>query len=108
MNKNWTELNSVLSDNESAEQLAESPTFSIFEDIFISEIKRLEDEANDDLFVVASRILDIHRHVNSSFQLSPDSLESLAKYLFDKHPDEAYAKFLVNDPVAKSFLEKKR
>ncbi len=42
--KNWTELSAVLADNKNAEHLANSGTFSIFETVFIDEIRRYEDE----------------------------------------------------------------
>ncbi|WP_439483979.1 DUF2726 domain-containing protein [Cyclobacterium plantarum] len=106
--KNWIELSRVLSDNKSAEDLAESPTYSIFEKVFIDELRRHENETSEDLLIVASRILQIHRHENSSFRLSDNALIKLARYLFDKHPQEIYAKILDGDPDARIFLEKHR
>jgi len=105
-NKKWIELNKVLSDNKSAEHLSDSPTFSVFENVFIDEIKRHEDETNEDLFIVATSIFQRHYYKNSRFRLSEDAEVRLAKYLFDRQPHEIYAKILVDDPSAKAYLEK--
>jgi hypothetical protein len=104
--KNWTELSAVLADNKNAEHLANSGTFSIFETVFIDEIRRYEDETNEDLVIVASRIFQIDRLENSTFQLTETTRVKLAKYLFDRHPQEAYAKLLIKDSEAIAFLEK--
>ncbi len=106
--RNWTELTKVLSDNKNARDLAESPTFSIFERVFIDELKRHENETSEDLIVIASRIFQIHRHDNSSFTLSENALKGIARYLFDKNPDEVYAEILVNEPDAQIFLENQK
>lgn len=103
---NWRELSDVLSNNNNAQYLAESSTFLIFENVFIDELKRHENETNEDLIVVASLIFQIHRNVNSSFTLSENALKGIAKYLFEKNPSEIYAKILVHDPDAQLFLEK--
>lgn len=105
-NKNWTELSNVLSDNKRADQLAESPTFSVFETVFIDELRRHEDETSEDLLIVASRIFQIHRHDNSRFILSEKAIRKLARYLFDKQPNEIYATILVGDKDADTFIEK--
>ena len=103
--RNWTELTKILSNNKNARDLAGSPTFSVFEQVFIGELKRCENETNEDLIVVASRIFQIHRHDNSAFTLSENALKSIARYLFDKNPDKIYAEILVDDQDAKQFLE---
>lgn len=107
MNRKWIELNTVLSDDKSAEHLADSPTFSVFEKVFIEEIKRLEDETNEDLLIVAASIFQRHYYKNSSFRLSVDAEFRLAKYLFDKYPHEAYAEILIGDPSAEAYLERR-
>ncbi len=106
--RNWIELTKILSNNKNARELAESPAFSIFESVFTGELKRHENETNEDLIVIASRIFQIHRHDNSAFTLSDNALKSIARYLFDKNPVEVYAKILVNDQDAKQFLEKQK
>lgn len=103
--RNWIELANVLSNNNYAKDLAESPTFSFFESLFIDELKRQENEVDEDLSVVVSRIFQIHIHDNSAFLLSENGLRCIARYLFDKHPNEIYAKILNNDLDAKVFLE---
>lgn len=106
MKRDWSKLNQVLSDNYLAEQLADSPTFSVFEQVFIDEIKQHEAETNDDtLIVVATNIFQKHIYKGSSFQLSKDAEKRLARYLFDSSPHEKYANILVDDSDAKSFLE---
>lgn len=102
--RNWIELAKVLSNNANAKDLAESQTFLIFENVFIDELKRHENETNDDLIVVASRIFQIHKHDNSTFTLSENALKGIARYLFDKTPSEIYAKILIDDPDAQLFL----
>ena len=104
-NRNWMELTKVLSDNKNARDLAESPTFSIFESVFIDELKRLENETSEDLIIVASRIFQIHRHDNSVFKLSENALKGVARYLFDKNPDTVYAEILVDEEDAQQFLK---
>lgn len=103
--QNWTELNKILSNDNSALVLAESPTFSIFEQVFIGELKRYEKETNEDLIVVASRLFQLHRYESSAFTLSEIALKRTARYLFDKIPDKVYADILVNDEDARKFLE---
>lgn len=106
--RNWIELAKVLSNNTSTQDLADSPTFLIFESVFIDELKRHENETNEDLIVVASRIFQIHRHDNSAFTLTENALRSIARYLFDKSPHEIYAKILVNEIDAQLFLENQK
>jgi len=106
--RNWIELAKVLSNNTNAKDLAESPTFSIFESVFIEELKGHENETDEDLIVVASRVFQIHRHDNSSFTLSEKALKGIARYLFDKNPIETYAKILDNEPDAQLFLENQK
>lgn len=102
--QNWTELNKILSNNSAATSIAESPTFSIFENIFIAELRRLEHSSNEDLTIVAARVFQIHQHKDSKFKLSKETEIKIAKYLFDKNPSEVYAKVLVNDAEAQKFL----
>jgi len=104
-NQDWDNLNKILSDNEMSRQLAESPTFSIFQDNFISELKRYEKDSDEDLFPVAVRIWHIQQQKDAPFKFSQSNLVTVAKYLFDKDPNEIYAKILVDDPKAKTVLE---
>ncbi len=104
-NQDWNRLSKVLSDNKNAKNLAESPTFSIFENILIDELKRYENDSDEDLLIVAARVFQIHQHKDSSFILSQNALLKVAKYLFDKNPQEIYAEVLTNDPEALKFLE---
>lgn len=106
--KNWIELANVLSNNKNARVLAESPTFSVFENVFVEELKRFENDTSDDLMIVATRIFQIHRHDSSVFKLSKPALEGIAKYLFDKTPSDVYAEILVNDPDAVRFLKERK
>ncbi len=103
--QNWTRLSSILSDNSIAGVLAESPTFSIFENIFIDELKKFEKDSNQDFLIVAVRIFQIHQNKNSAFNLSHNALLKIAKYLFDKNPQENYAKIFHDDSEAQQFLE---
>lgn len=98
----------VLSNNSTAKDLAESPKFSIFENFFIDELKRHENETSEDLIIVAARIFQIHRHDNSVFKLSENALRGIARYLFDKNPQEIYAEILINEADAQLFLRNQR
>jgi len=104
-NQDWNNLSNILSDNKNARDLAESPTFSIFESFLIDELKRYEYDSDGDLLIVAARIFQIHQHKDSAFILSQRALLEVAKYLFDKNPQESYAKVLADDPKAQIFLE---
>lgn len=106
--RNWIELTKILSDNKNARSLAESPTFSIFESVFVDELKRHENETSEDLIVAASRIFQIHKSNSSIFTLSENALKSVARYLFDKNPEDVYAEILINDQDAKQFLENQK
>jgi hypothetical protein len=103
--RNWKELSNVLSNNTNAKYLAESSTFLIFENVFINELKRHENETNEDLIVVASRIFHIHKDDKSSFTLSENALKDIVRYLFDKNPNETFAKILDDEPDAQLFIE---
>ncbi len=103
-NQDWNKLSKILSDNKNTLNLAESPTFSIFENILIDEIKRYENDSDEDLLIVAARIFQIHRHKDSPFLLSQNALLKVAKYLFDKNPQVIYAEVLADDPEALKFL----
>lgn len=104
-NKDWIRLSIILSDNKNAGELAESPTFSIFENILIDELKRHENDSSEDLHQVATRIFQIHENKESLFNLSQNVLLKIAKYLFDKRPNEKYAKVLKQDLEALQFLK---
>ena len=104
-NQDWDNLNKILSDNEMSRQLAESPTFSIFQDNFISELKRYEKDSDEDLFPVAVRIWHIQQQKDAPFKFPQSNLVTVAKYLFDKDPQKSYAEVLLDDPKAKTFLE---
>ncbi|WP_157501263.1 DUF2726 domain-containing protein [Echinicola vietnamensis] len=107
-NKNWTQLNTLLSDNQNSLELAESPTFNIFENILVDEIKRYEsevDDGNNELFIVVARIFQIHEHKESSFEMSASGEKKIARYLFDKNPQVNYAEVLTDDIDAQEFLK---
>lgn len=106
--RSWTELTKALSNNKIAKDLAESPTFSIFENVFVDELKRHENETSEDLIVVATRIFQIHRHENSVFKLSENALKGIARYLFDKNPYEVYAEILIDEADAQLFLKNQK
>ena len=105
-NGNWMELNRILSDNQNATEIASSSTFMVFENYFIDELKRHETETNEDQLIVASRLFQIHRYENSTFQFSEEALLKLAKYLFEKSPNATYAAYLKDEPDAVEFLER--
>jgi uncharacterized protein DUF2726 len=105
-NRNWIELGKVLSDNKKAKDLADSQTFSIFENVLIDELKSHENETNEDLLIVASRIFQIHRHEKSTLRLSENALIKIVSYLFEKDPQEIYATILIDNKDAQLFLEK--
>ncbi|WP_300667113.1 DUF2726 domain-containing protein [Fluviicola sp.] len=104
--RNWIELTRILSDNKNAQNLADSPTFSIFENIFIDELKKHENETSDDLIHVATRIFQIHQHDKSAFTLSDNGFRGVARYLFDRNPHRVYAEILIDEPDVQLFLEK--
>jgi len=103
--RNWTELSKMLSNNSTAKDLADSPTFTIFESVFIDELKRLENETCEDVSTIAYRIFQLHTYEKAIFTLSENSLKGIARYLFDKNPHESYAKILVDNQDAQIFLE---
>ncbi len=103
--RNWIGLTKVLTDNTHAVILAESPAFSIFESVLVDELMSHENETSEDLFQIASRIFQIHQHDKSAFKLSENTLTGIARYLFNKDPNEIFAKILVNEPDAQQFLE---
>ena len=104
--RNWIELTRVLSDNKNAQNLVGSPTFSIFENIFIDELKKHENETSDDLIHVATRIFQIHQQDNSALTLSENGLRGIARYLFDRNPHRVYAEILLDELDVQQFLEK--
>jgi hypothetical protein len=102
--RDWMGLNKLLVDNEFAVSLADSPTFTIFENVLIDELRRSEDESNEDLHIVAAQIFQLHNLNQSKFRLSENALLKTAKFLFEKDPCEIYAAILVDDPEAQLFL----
>ncbi len=106
--KNWNRLVKILNQNNNAKSLAELPAFSVFETVFIDELKRIESSTNDDLFTVATRIFQIHNSKSSSFTFSDKALYKLAEFLFDRDPQEKYAIILSDNPKAQEFLENHR
>ncbi len=106
--RNWIELAKILTNNIYAKELAESSTFSIFESNFVDELVRHENETNEDLFIVASRIFQIHNHDKSNFKLSQNAIKGISRFLFNKKPDIVYAKYLDSDQDVQLFLEKHR
>jgi len=73
------ELNQMLSNNQNATELAESTAFMVFENHFINELKRHEDEKSENQLIVAARIFQIRRHENTSFALTENAFVRLTK-----------------------------
>lgn len=108
-NKNWDRLSIICSNNLLARELIESPVFSTFEQHFINELKNYEHKGgvDDNLYLVPSRLFQIHSSSEYLFSFSKEATLSVAKYLFEKHKLESYAKVLVDDEEAIAFLKSK-
>jgi hypothetical protein len=105
--REWLKLNELLSDEKNCKELASSPTFKLFENYLVSEIKRYEDDGNKDtLFVVVSRIFDLSQKTKI-LKLSEPCVLGIAEYLFEKYPTERYAKMLPENEKAREFLKRK-
>jgi hypothetical protein len=73
--------------------------------VFIDERKRCESETNQDQVTVASRIFQLHQHINSTFTLSETTLKKIARFLFNKDHNRKYAEILDTDSYAQLFLQ---
>lgn len=104
--KNWLELNKLLSNEQNCSELASDPIFSIFEQNLVFEIERFENENAEDLSTVLARIFQLNQDLKV-LNLSQTCIIQIAEYLFRKHPSEKYAKILTENVKAKEFLEKK-
>lgn len=104
--KEWLKLNELLSEEKNCKELATDPTFSVFEMYLIIEVKRHENDGNENLSTVLARIF----HLNQNLQilkLSEKCVLELTEYLFQKHPSEQYAKILTDHIQAQEFLKSK-
>ena len=104
--KEWLKLNEFLSDEKNCKELATDPIFPIFEMNLISEVKRYENEGDENLSTVLARIFQLYQNTGI-LKLSENCVLELATYLFQKHPSEYYAKVLTENTEAKNFLKKK-
>lgn len=104
--KNWLELNKLLSNEQNCSELASDPIFSIFENNLVIEIERFENENADSLSTVLVRIFQLNQDLKI-LNLSKICVTQISEYLFRKHPSEKYAKILTENNDAKEFLERK-
>lgn len=103
--KNWIELNDILSQEKNCRELSSHPSFAIFEKVLITEIEKYEQQGTDELLIpVVTRIFQVS-HVSQSLSLSTDCKEQLVSYLFLRTPNEQYAKLLPNNQDAKRFIQ---
>ena len=105
-NKEWQKLNKLLSDENNCKELASDPIFSIFETNLISEIRRYENDGDENLLTVLARIFQLNQNLNI-LKLSNSCVIELAEYLFEKYPSEVYAKVLTENVDAQNFLKRK-
>jgi hypothetical protein len=105
--KEWLKLNELLSSTTNCKELATDPIFSVFENNLLSEIKRYENDGDEDLSLVLARIFQLSQSLNI-LKLSDACLRGLAEYLFQKHPSEHYAKYLIENEQAQSFLKRQK
>lgn len=104
--KNWLELNKLLSNEANCKELASDPIFSIFENNLVIEIERFENENAENLLTFLVRIFQLNQDLKI-LNLSKDCIIQISEYLFRKHPSEKYAKILTENNDAKEFLERK-
>lgn len=104
--KNWLELNKLLSNEANCKELASDPIFSIFENNLVIEIERFENENAENLSTVLVRVFQLNQDLKI-LNLSPNCVIQISEYLFRKHPSEKYAKILTENNDAKKFLENK-
>ncbi|MFN5984205.1 MAG: DUF2726 domain-containing protein [Fluviicola sp.] len=99
----WSELIEILKNN--SIDLSESSIFSVFETQLINELKRHENERNEDSITAATTIFTTHEDSKFKFKLSDNAYKKLTKYLFDKNPSDYYARIISDDKEAIDFLE---
>src|SRR5690606_34678520 len=104
--KEWLKLNELLSDENNCKELASDPIFSIFETNLINEVRRYENDGDENLSTVLARIFQLSQNLNI-LKLSKGCVIELAEYLFEKHPSELYAKVLTENIDAQNFLKRK-
>ena len=104
--KEWSKLNRLLSDEKNCRELASDPVFSIFEINLINEVKRYENEGDQNLTIVLARIFQLNKNLGI-LKLSTNCIQELTEYLFQKHPTEQYAKILMENTEAQEFLKRK-
>ena len=104
--KEWLKLNEFLSDEQNCKELATDPIFSIFEINLIEEVKRYENEGDENLSIVLAKVFQLSQN-SGILKLSKNCILELATYLFEKYPSEYYAKVLTENTEAKNFLNKK-
>lgn len=103
--KKWKILNEILKTPDNQKELSLDPFFSIFEANLISEIKRYENEDNEDLLVIVTQISNVIEKKDSKLSLSNECQLQIVEYLFHKNPCEKYAKQLRGNKEAEKFLE---
>lgn len=107
-NKKWLDLNKVLSNEKNQIRLSSDPIFSIFQNFLVDEIKRHENEGNEDLLIVVSQIFNIIEKPKNKLIFSNDCRIQMVEYLFKKHPSEKYAKILEGNRDAEIFLKNQK
>lgn len=104
--KEWLKLNELLSDENNCKKLASDPIFSVFEMNLINEVRRYENDGDENLSTVLARIFQLSQNLNI-LKLSNSCVLELAEYLFEKYPSEQYAKVLTENIDAQNFLKRK-
>jgi hypothetical protein len=104
--KEWTKLNTLLSNENNCKELASDPIFSIFETSLLNEVKRHENEGDKTLTIVLGRIFNLNQDLEI-LKLSNKCVLELTEYLFKKVPSEKYAKILTENIEAQNFLKRK-
>ncbi|SMC71318.1 DUF2726 domain-containing protein [Cellulophaga tyrosinoxydans] len=104
--KEWLKLNELLSDENNCKELADDPIFSIFETNLINEVRRYENNGDENLSTVLARIFQLSQN-SKILKLSNNCVLELAEYLFEKHPSEHYAKVLTENIDAQNYLKNK-
>lgn len=104
--KEWLKLNQLLSSESNCKELATDPIFMVFEMNIINEIKRYENNGDENLSTVLVRIFQLNQNLKI-LKLSENCVLELAEYLFHKHPSEQYAKILTRNSHAQEFLKSK-
>ncbi len=104
--KEWLKLNELLSDEKNCKELATDPIFSVFEMYLIIEVKRHENDGNENLYTVLARIFQLNQ-ILKILKLSEKCVLELTEYLFQKNPSEQYAKILTDNIQAHEFLKSK-